>query len=65
MAKGFKVKPKTQVKKEPEWDYELAKALIKGKKIVFCLPGRGVSYTYLKNLIEDNSLDYEEVKDEK
>ena len=42
MAKGFKVKPKTQVKKEPEWDYELAKALIKGKKIVFCLPGRGV-----------------------
>lgn len=22
-------------------------------------------YTYLKNLIEDNSLDYEEVKDEK
>ena len=52
MAKGFKVKPKTQVKKEPEWDYELAKALIKGKKIVFCLPGRGVSYTYLKNFVQ-------------
>ena len=52
MAKGFKVKPKTPVQKEPEWDYELAKALIKGKKIVFCLPGRGVSYTYLKNFVQ-------------
>ena len=52
MAKGFKVKPKTQVNAEPEWDYELAKALIKGKKIVFCLPGRGVSYTYLKNFVQ-------------
>ena len=52
MAKGFKVKAKTPVKKEPEWDYELAKQLIKGKKIVFCLPGRGVSYTYLKNFVQ-------------
>ena len=52
MAKGFKVKSKAPVKKEPEWDYELAKALIKGKKIVFCLPGRGVSYTYLKNFVQ-------------
>ena len=52
MAKGFKVKPKAPVQKEPEWDYELAKALIKGKKIVFCLPGRGVSYTYLKNFVQ-------------
>ena len=52
MAKGFKVKPKAPVQKEPDWDYELAKALIKGKKIVFCLPGRGVSYTYLKNFVQ-------------
>jgi len=52
MAKGFKVKAKTPVQKEPEWDYELAKQLIKGKKIVFCLPGRGVSYTYLKNFVQ-------------
>ena len=52
MAKGFKVKPKTPVQKEPEWDYELAKQLIRGKKIVFCLPGRGVSYTYLKNFVQ-------------
>ena len=50
MAKGFKVKPKTPVQKEPEWDYELAKQLIRGKKIVFCLPGRGVSYVYLKTV---------------
>ena len=52
MAKGFKVKAKTPVKKEPEWDYELAKQLIRGKKIVFCLPGRGVSYVYLKNFVQ-------------
>ena len=52
MAKGFKVKAKAPVQKEPEWDYELAKQLIRGKKIVFCLPGRGVSYTYLKNFVQ-------------
>ena len=52
MAKGFKVKSKAPVQKEPEWDYELAKALIKGKKIVFCLPGRAVSNTYLKNFVQ-------------
>ncbi len=52
MAKGFKVKAKQPVPKEQEWDYELAKQLIRGKKIVFCLPGRGVSYTYLKNFVQ-------------
>ena len=52
MAKGFKVKAKQPVQKESEWDYELAKQLIRGKKIVFCLPGRGVSYTYLKNFVQ-------------
>ena len=52
MAKGFKVNPKAPVQKESEWDYELAKQLIRGKKIVFCLPGRGVSYTYLKNFVQ-------------
>ena len=46
MAKGFTVKAKTpQVpNKEEEWDYDKAKELVKGKTIVFCLPGRGVSY---------------------
>ena len=53
MAKGFTVKAKKPATpKKPEWDYERAKQLIKGKKIVFCLPGRGVSYVYLKNFVQ-------------
>ena len=53
MAKGFTVKAaKPAVKKKPEWDYDRAKELLKGKKIVFCLPGRGVSYVYLKNFVQ-------------
>ena len=55
MAKGFTVKSaaakaKKEVK-EPEWDYDKAKQMIAGKTIVFCLPGRGVSYTFLKNFV--------------
>ena len=49
MAKGFKVIPKETPKKE-EWDYERIKQRVKGKQIVFCLPGRGCSYIFLKNL---------------
>ena len=54
MAKGFTVKAKKpQVpSKENEWDYDKAKELVKGKTIVFCLPGRGVSYTYLKSFVQ-------------
>ena len=55
MAKGFTVKAKSPVagkKKEPEWDYAKAKDIIRGKSIVFCLPGRGVSYTFLKNFVQ-------------
>ena len=53
MAKGFTVKAKTPTKpKAPEWDYERAKELIRGKRIVFCLPGRGVSYQYLKAFVQ-------------
>ena len=56
MAKGFTVKAKTpvaaQAKKAPEWDFDKAREMIKGKSIVFCLPGRGVSYTYLKNFVQ-------------
>ena len=44
MAKGFTVKAKSPtVNKAPEWDYDKAKEMVKGKAIVFCLPGRGVS----------------------
>ena len=52
MAKGFTVKAKSpKVPKAPEWDYNLARQLIRGKTIVFCLPGRGVSYTFLKSFV--------------
>ena len=55
MAKGFTVKSAAaKAKKEakaPEWDYDKAKKMIAGKTVVFCLPGRGVSYTFLKNFV--------------
>ena len=53
MAKGFTVKanaPKT--KKKEDWDIDAIKARMKGKQIVFCLPGRGVSYIFLKNFVQ-------------
>mgnify|MGYP001311714101 CR=1 FL=1 len=57
MAKGFTVKaatPKVSSKKAagPEWDYEAIKARMRGKTIVFCLPGRGCSYTFLKAFVQ-------------
>ena len=53
MAKGFTVKAKKPpAQQAPEWDYARAKELIKGKAIVFCLPGRGVSFTFLKNFVQ-------------
>ena len=55
MAKGFTVKAKAPVatkNKESEWDYDRAKQLVQGKSVVFCLPGRGVSYQYLKSFVQ-------------
>ena len=53
MAKGFTVKAKAPTAApQQEWDYDLAREMVKGKSIVFCLPGRGVSYTYLKNFVQ-------------
>ena len=54
MAKGFTVKAKTPdaSSTEPEWDYEKAKEMVRGKSVVFCLPGRGVSYQYLKSFVQ-------------
>ena len=53
MSKGFTVKAKSPVvKKEPEWDYDKAREMIKGKTVVFCLPGRGVSYAFLKSFVQ-------------
>ena len=50
MAKGFTVKaaPRPAKKKEgEEWDIPAIKERMKGKTIVFCLPGRGCSYIFL------------------
>ena len=52
MAKGFTVKAKAPTKKEPSWDIPAIKERMKGKTIVFCLPGRGCSYTFLKNFVQ-------------
>ena len=53
MAKGFTVKANTpEKKKKEEWDIAAIKERMKGKTIVFCLPGRGVSYIFLKNFVQ-------------
>ncbi len=54
MAKGFTVKTTAPKKKKSEDDFDLgaAKELLKGKAIVFCLPGRGVSYIFLKAFVQ-------------
>ena len=50
MAKGFTVKAKAPTKKKEEWDIASIKERMKGKTIVFCLPGRGCSFTFLEEL---------------
>ena len=51
MAKGFTVKTVPPKKsKQPDWDIPAIKERWKGKKIVFCLPGRGTSYIFLYSL---------------
>ncbi len=55
MAKGFTVKaskPKNKKKDKPEWDYDKIKERWRGKRVVFCMPGRGVSFTFLKNFVQ-------------
>ena len=53
MAKGFTVKAKLPTQPaEGEFNLEAAKEMIRGKSVVFCLPGRGVSYIYLKNFVQ-------------
>jgi hypothetical protein len=52
MAKGFTVKANAPKKKTEEWDIAAIKERMKGKTIVFCLPGRGCSYTFLKNFVQ-------------
>ena len=52
--KGFTVKAKLPERpsNENEFDISAAKEAIRGKTIVFCLPGRGVSYIFLKNFVQ-------------
>ena len=54
MAKGFTVKAKNPPKKnvESEWDYDKAWELLRGKNLVFCMPGRGCSFVFLKNFVQ-------------
>ena len=55
MAKGFTVKaskPKKNKMEKIEWDYENIKERWRGKRVVFCMPGRGVSFTFLKNFVQ-------------
>ena len=53
MAKGFTVKTVPPKKsKTPDWDIPAIKERWKGKKIVFCLPGRGNSDIFLKNFVQ-------------
>ena len=49
MAKGFTVKANApKAKKKEEWDIAAIKERMKGKTIVFCLPGRGCSFTFFE-----------------
>ena len=53
MAKGFTVKANApKVKKKEDWDIDAIKQRMHGKKIVFCLPGRGCSFVFLKNFVQ-------------
>ena len=54
MAKGFKVKAATPTvtKKTDDFDHEKVREFLRGKKIVFCMPGRGCSYTFLKSFVQ-------------
>ena len=52
MAKGFTVKADVPKKKNTdEFNIAECRQLTRGKTIVFCLPGRGVSYQFLKSFV--------------
>ena len=57
MAKGFKVvttPPEKGGKSADDGEFTIDKAreLVKGKTFIFCLPGRTVSYIFLKNFVQ-------------
>ncbi len=52
MTKGFTVKAKTPTNTEEAWDYDAIRERMRGKTIVFCLPGRGCSFIFLKAFVQ-------------
>jgi hypothetical protein len=52
MAKGFTIKANAPKPKTQEWDIEAIKERMRGKSIVFCLPGRGCSFIFLKAFVQ-------------
>jgi len=52
MAKGFTVKAAAPKPTSQEWDYDAIKERMRGKSIVFCLPGRGCSFIFLKAFVQ-------------
>jgi len=53
MAKGFTVKTTAPRPSTTEdWNYGAIKERMKGKSIVFCLPGRGCSFIFLKAFVQ-------------
>jgi hypothetical protein len=54
MTKGFTVKAKVPRPSatEMEWDYDSIKERMRGKTIIFCLPGRGCSFNFLKSFVQ-------------
>lgn len=53
MAKGFTVKANPpKVTTSEGWDYQKIKERMRGKTIVFCLPGRGCSFQFLKSFVQ-------------
>ena len=51
-CEGVKAVAKKNASQENPWDYQAIKDRWRGKTIVFCLPGRGCSYTFLKNFLQ-------------
>ena len=52
MSRGFIVKAAAPTQPAEEWDYDRIKEQMRGKNIVFCLPGRGCSYTFMKSFVQ-------------
>jgi hypothetical protein len=53
MAKGFTVKANPPVVDKAEgWNYDKIKERMRGKTIVFCLPGRNCSFQFLKSFVQ-------------